>query len=87
MHDPIWDATMFTQNRRHLPAGDVACAFLEHVVAEARGQHLLSSKHFSVAATLIGARESIKTFLSTAAAAGPPRRSRVFALVPLIASV
>src|SRR5262247_3139345 len=48
MDDAVWDATVFTKNRQRLLAGDVARAFLEHVVTEARAQHLLSSEHFSV---------------------------------------
>jgi transposase len=52
MDDAVWDATVFAKNRERLLAGDVARAFLEHVVAEARAQHLLSSEHFSVDSTL-----------------------------------
>ena len=40
MDDPVWDATVFTKNREGLRAGDAARAFLAHVVAEARAQHL-----------------------------------------------
>src|SRR5437867_1307697 len=59
MDDAVWDATVFTKNRERLLAGDVARAFLEHVVAEARAQHLLSSGPFSVVGTLIGAWASL----------------------------
>jgi transposase len=72
MDDAIWDATVFTKNRERLLAGDVARAFLEHVVAEARAQHLLSSEHFSVDGTLIEAWASLKSFQRKDAAAGPP---------------
>src|SRR3989475_12377672 len=72
MDDGVWDATVFTKNRERLLAGDVARAFLEHVVAEARAQHLLSSEHFSVDGTLIEAWASLKSFQRKDAAGGPP---------------
>src|SRR5262245_46984420 len=72
MDDAIWDATVFTKNRERLLAGDVARAFLEHVVTEARAQHLLSSEHFSVDGTLIEAWASLKSFQRKDGPAGPP---------------
>jgi len=36
MDDPIWDPTVFTKNRQRLLGGEVATAFLERVVAQAR---------------------------------------------------
>jgi len=71
MDDGVWDATVFTKNRERLLAGDVARAFLEHVVAEARAQQLLSSEHFSVDGTLIEAWASLKSFQRKDAPAGP----------------
>jgi transposase len=62
LDDAVWDATVFTKNRERLLAGDVARAFLEYVVAEARAQHLLSSEHFSFDGTLIEAWASLKSF-------------------------
>jgi transposase len=72
LDDAVWDATVFTKNRERLLAGDVARAFLEHVVAEARAQHLLSSEHFSVDGTLIEAWASLKSFQRKDGVAGPP---------------
>jgi transposase len=34
--DPIWDATVFTKNRQRLLKGDIARAFFDRVVAQAR---------------------------------------------------
>lgn len=72
MDDPVWDATVFTKNRDRLLAGDVARAFLEHVVADAHARHLLSSEHFSVDGTLIEAWASLKSFQRKDGIAGPP---------------
>ena len=36
--DPIWDATVFTKNRQRLLEGDIARAFFDRVVAQARHQ-------------------------------------------------
>src|SRR6266849_3825998 len=71
LDDGVWDATVFTKNRERLLAGDVARAFLEHVVAEARAQQLLSSEHFSVDGTLIEAWASLKSFQRKDTPAGP----------------
>jgi transposase len=35
MHDPVWDATVFTKNRERLLAGDIAQGFFDHVLAQA----------------------------------------------------
>jgi transposase len=72
MDDVVWDATVFTKNRERLLAGDVARAFLEQVVAEARAQQLLSSEHFSVDGTLIDAWASLKSFQRKDGRGGPP---------------
>jgi len=40
MDDPIWDATVFTKNRQRLLDGDIAQAFFEQVLAQARAQRL-----------------------------------------------
>ena len=48
LDDPIWDATVFTKNRNRLLEGEVAQAFFEQVLAQARQQHLLSSEHFTL---------------------------------------
>src|SRR5690349_21364118 len=62
MDDPIWDATVFTKNRERLLAGDIAQAFFERVLAQARDRHLLSPEHFTVDATLLEAWAGLKSF-------------------------
>jgi transposase len=63
--DPIWDATVFTKNRQRLLDGDIARAFFEQVVAQARERGLLSDEHFTVDGTLIEAWASLKSFKRT----------------------
>jgi transposase len=62
MDDPVWDPTVFTKNRDRLLAGDVAGAFFEQVLAQARQRRLLSAEHFTVDGTLIEAWASQKSF-------------------------
>lgn len=72
MDDPIWDATVFTKNRERLLAGDIAQAFFDRALAQARQRGLLSDEHFTVDGTLIEAWASLKSFKPKGAAAGPP---------------
>jgi transposase len=60
--EAVWDPTVFTKHRDRLPAGEVAHAFFEQVLARARGQQLLSSEHFTVDGTLIEAWASLQSF-------------------------
>jgi len=60
--DPVWDVTVFTKNRDRLLAGEVAQAFFDQVLAQARAAKLLSSEHFTVDGTLIEAWASHKSF-------------------------
>jgi transposase len=62
MDDAVWDPTVFTKNRERLLAGNVAQAFFERVVAQARQRGLLSDEHFTVDGTLIEAWASLKSF-------------------------
>ena len=55
MDDPIWDVTVFTKNRERLLKGDIAQAFFQTVLEQARAQSLLSEDHFTVDGTLIEA--------------------------------
>jgi len=48
MDDPIWDVTVFTKNRERLLAGDIAEAFFQAVLQQARERNLLSDEHFTV---------------------------------------
>ena len=62
MDEPIWDHSTFSKNRDRLLAGDVATAFFEAVLTEARGHRLLSDEHFTVDGTLLEAWASHKSF-------------------------
>jgi transposase len=72
LDDPVWDATVFTKNRQRLLDGEIAGAFLERVVEQARQRGLLSGEHFTVEGTLIEAWASLKSFKRRDAAAPPP---------------
>ena len=60
--DPVWDATTFTKNRERLLEGDIARAFLEEVLEQARAGKLLCDEHFTVDGTLIEAWAGHKSF-------------------------
>lgn len=62
MDDLVWDPTVFTKNRERLLAGDIAQAFFERVLAQARQRQLLSDEHFTVDGTLIEAWAGQKSF-------------------------
>ena len=62
MDDAIWDATVFSKNRQRLLAGDVAEAFFEAVLKQARQRDLLSDEHFTVDGTLLEAWAGQKSF-------------------------
>src|SRR5207245_6145807 len=48
MDDAIWDVTVFTKNRERLLDGDIAEAFFQAVLRQARERNLLSDEHFTV---------------------------------------
>ena len=52
MDDAIWNVTVFTKNRERLLDGDIAEAFLQAVLQQARERSLLSNEHFTVEASL-----------------------------------
>jgi IS5 family transposase len=62
MDDTVWDATVFTKNRDRLLEGDIAQAFFDKVVEQARQHELLSDEHFTVDGTLVEAWASHKSF-------------------------
>lgn len=62
MDDAVWDPTVFTKNRQRLLDGDIAMAFLERVVDQARRRGLLSGEHFTVDGTLLEAWAGLKSF-------------------------
>ena len=62
MDDAIWDVTVFTKNRERLLDGDIAEAFFQAVLQQARERNLLSDEHFTVDGTLLEAWASLKSF-------------------------
>ena len=62
MDDSVWDVTVFTKNRNRLLAGEVAEAFFQAVLEQAREADLLSDEHFTVDGTLIEAWAGQKSF-------------------------
>ena len=62
MDDAVWAPTTFTKNRDRLLEGDIARAFFEDVVEQARGRRLLSAEHFTVDGTLLEAWAGLKSF-------------------------
>jgi transposase len=62
MDDAVWDASTFSKNRDRLLEGEVAEAFFEAVVSQAREAGLLSDEHFTVDGTLIEAWAGHKSF-------------------------
>lgn len=72
MDEAIWDHSTFSKNRDRLLAGDVATAFFEAVLTEARAHRLLSDEHFTVDGTLLEAWASHKSFRPKDGASEPP---------------
>jgi transposase len=62
MDDAVWTPTTFTKNRERLLEGDIARAFFEDIVAQARERRLLSDEHFTVDGTLLEAWAGQKSF-------------------------
>jgi transposase len=60
--DKVWDPTVFSKNRERLMRGNIAQAFFEAVVSQAREKNLLSDEHFTVDGTLLEAWASKKSF-------------------------
>ena len=72
LDDPVWDVTVFTKNRERLLEGDIAQAFFDQVLTQARAHALLSDEHFTVDGTLIEAWAGQKSFKSTQDSPTPP---------------
>src|SRR5262252_7285938 len=72
MDDPIWDVSVFTKNRQRLLDGEVAEAFFDAVLAQARERQLLSHEHFTVDGTLIQAWAGLKSFQRKDVPPAPP---------------
>ena len=62
MDEEVWVPTVFSKNRDRLLAGEVAEAFFDEVLAEAKDLDLLSAEHFTVDGTLIEAWAALKSF-------------------------
>src|ERR1035437_10070678 len=60
--DGVWDVTVFTKNRERLLDGDIAEAFFQAVLQQARERSLLSDEHFTVDGTLLEAWASVKSY-------------------------
>jgi transposase len=60
--DEVWVPETFTTNRDRLLEAEVAHAFFEAVVEQARSRNLLSDDHFTVDGTLLEAWASQKSF-------------------------
>lgn len=61
MDEAIWSPTTFSKNRDRLLEGDIAAAFFDAVVDQARQAQLLSDEHFTVDGTLLEAWASLKS--------------------------
>jgi len=72
MDDSVWDPTVFTKSRQRLLDGEVATAFLERVVEQARRRGRLSGEHFTVDGTLLEAWAGLKSFKHKDEGARPP---------------
>jgi len=62
MDDAIWDVTVFTRNRERLLDGDIAEAFFQAVLEQARERSQLSDEHFAVDGTLLEAWASAQSY-------------------------
>jgi len=72
MDEEIWSPTTFSKNRERLLQGDIAAAFFDAVIDQARQADLLSDEHFTVDGTLLEAWASLKSFRRKDEGAAPP---------------
>lgn len=73
MDDAVWTPTTFTKNRQRLLDGDIAAAFFDAVVQQARAARLLSDEHFTVDGSLLEAWAGQKSFVRRdTGPSGPP---------------
>src|ERR1700720_1143022 len=72
MDDAVWDASTFSKNRERMLEGDIAEAFFQGVLGEARAGQLLSDEHFTVDGTLLEAWASHKSFKPKGTDGPPP---------------
>jgi transposase len=62
MDEAIWSPTTFSKNRDRLLHGEIAAAFFDAVIDQARRADVLSDEHFTVDGTLLEAWASLKSF-------------------------
>jgi len=72
LDEPIWSPTTFSKNRDRLLNGDIASAFFDAVLRQAREAALLSDEHFTVDGTLLEAWASLKSFQRKDGGPTPP---------------
>ena len=72
LDEPIWSPTTFSKNRDRLLKADVASAFFDAVVDQAREAGLMSDEHFTVDGTVLEAWASLKSFQRKDAGPTPP---------------
>jgi transposase len=72
MDEEIWSPTTFSKNRDRLLQADVASAFFDAVVHQAREAGLMSDEHFTVDGTVLEAWASLKSFQRKDAGPTPP---------------
>ena len=72
MDEAIWSPTTFSKNRDRLLQGDIAAAFFDAVIDQARQADLLSDEHFTVDGTLLEAWPALKSFRRTDEGPTPP---------------
>jgi hypothetical protein len=72
MDQPIWDPTVFTKNRDRLLKSDVASAFFDAVLSDARDAGLLCDEHFTVDGTMLEAWASLRSFHQKDEPPAPP---------------
>jgi IS5 family transposase len=72
LDEPIWSPTVFSKNRDRLLKADVASAFFDAVLDQARDAALLSDEHFTVDGTMLEAWASLKSFQRKDAGPTPP---------------
>src|SRR5205823_4777651 len=75
LDDPIWSPTTFSKNRDRLLQGDIASAFFDAVLDQARSADLMSDEHFTVDGTMLEAWASLKSFRRNDADPAPATRT------------
>jgi transposase len=72
LDEPIWSPTTFSKNRDRLLKADVASAFFDAVVQQAREAGLMSDEHFTVDGTVLEAWAGLKSFQRKESGRTPP---------------